>query len=289
MNFKASPRHKFARRVLPLFLLCALCGVSAFAQEATRPDNAPPKVEVTATAQPTPTANDEKAEEIVRRAVEAQGGSAYLGVKTIIGRGYYSQFDKGFSLPPQTFVDYLVFPDRERTEFRGARGRAIQTNDGDRGWLYESSTHSLVDMKPEQVADFRLAMRTSTDNLLRGWWRKEGARLSYLGRREAGLAKRNEAVRVTYPDGFTVDYEIGAKDFLPAKTLYKRKNAEGEEVAEEDRFASYKVVNGLTVPFVIDHYRAGAQSSRINYDSVEFNTPVPDTLFAKPANIKAIK
>ena len=275
---------KTVRFVLPVVLLCA-AALTSLSQ--VTPANSPPKVEVTTTA--AQGANDEKAEEIVRRAVAAQGGSAYLGVKTIIGRGYYSQFDKGMSLPPQTFVDYLVFPDRERTEFRGARGRAIQTNDGDRGWLFESSTRSLVDMKPEQVADFRLAMRTSTDSLLRGWWRKEGARLTYLGRREAGLAKRNEAVRVTYPDGFTVDYEIGAKDWLPAKTLYKRKNAEGEEVAEEDRFASYKTIAGLTVPFVIDHYRAGQQSSRINYDSIEFNALIPDTLFAKPANIKAIK
>jgi hypothetical protein len=282
MNTSSS--QKTVRFGLSLILLCAT-GLTCFSQTT---GNSPPKVEAAATAT-TQAANDEKAEQIVQRAIEAQGGSAYLGVRTIIGRGYYSQFDKGFSLPPQTFVDYLVFPDRERTEFRGARGRAIQTNDGDRGWLFESSTRSLTDMKPEQVADFRLAMRTSTDNLLRGWWRKEGARLTYLGRREAGLAKRNEAVRVTYPDGFTVDYEIGAKDWLPAKTLYKRKNAEGEEVAEEDRFASYKTINGLTVPFIIDHYRAGEQSSRINYDSVEFNASIPDTLFAKPASIKAIK
>ncbi|HYG11719.1 MAG TPA: hypothetical protein VD835_17360 [Pyrinomonadaceae bacterium] len=282
MNSETRSRLKITRRALPLVILFA--SVVSVCAQAT-PDNSPPKVEATAAQ----AANDEKAEQIVRRAVEAQGGSAYLGVKTIIGRGYYSQFDKGVSLPPQTFIDYLVFPNRERTEFRSSRGRAIQTNDGDSGWLFESSTHSLTDMRPEQVADFRLAMRTSTDNLLRGWWRAEGARLTYLGRREAGLAKRNEAVRVTYPDGFTVDYEIGAKDFLPAKTLYKRKNAEGVEVEEEDRFASYKTINGLTVPFVIDHYRAGEQSSRINYDSVEFNPPIPDTLFAKPANIKAIK
>ncbi|HEX8128016.1 MAG TPA: hypothetical protein VF527_02875 [Pyrinomonadaceae bacterium] len=282
-----SSRTHFIRsligRALPFVVLFA-SAVSSFAQAT--PDNSPPRVEATTATQ---AANDEKAEQIVKRAIEAQGGSAYLNVKTIIGRGYYSQFDKGLSLPPQTFVDYLVFPDRERTEFRGARGRAIQTNDGDRGWLFESSTRSLTDMKPEQVADFRLAMRTSVDSLLRGWWRKEGARLTYLGRREAGLAKRNEAVRVTYPDGLVVDYEIGAKDWLPAKSFYKRKNAEGEEVTEEDRFASYKTINGLTVPFVIDHYRAGQQSSRINYDSVEFNMPIPDTLFAKPASIKAIK
>ncbi len=279
--------QKTSRLALPFIFLFTLA-VSVYAQAT--PANSPPKVEVTAAATATPAAaNDEKAEEIVRRATQALGGSAYLAVRTIIGRGYYSQFDKGVALPPQTFIDYLVFPDRERTEFRGARGRAIQTNDRDRGWLYEQSTRSLVDMRPEQVADFKLAMRTSTDSLLRGWWRKEGARLTYLGRREAGLAKRNEAVRVTYPDGFTVDYEIGVKDGLPAKTMYKRKNAEGEEVTEEDRFASYQTINGLTVPFVIDHYREGAQSSRINYQSVEFNAAIPDTLFAKPASIKAIK
>jgi hypothetical protein len=279
--------QKTARGVVPLILLCAACATS-FSQ--TTQGNAPPKVDVTASApKEQPAANDEKAEQIVRRAVEAMGGSAFLAVRTIIGRGYYTPFDKGVSLLPQSFIDYLVFPDRERTEFRGARGRNIQTNAAGGGWLYESSTQSLVDMKPEQLEDFRLAMRTSTDNLLRGWWRKEGARLTYLGRREAGLAKRNEAVRLTYPDGFTVDYEFGAKDGLPAKTFFKRKNADGEEVLEEDRYASYQVIAGLTVPFVIDHFRAGVQSSRINYNSVEFNAAIPDTLFAKPANIKAIK
>lgn len=264
-------------------IVLSATAISAFAQAT--PANSPPKVEVT-TAQG---ANDRKAEEIVQRAIAAQGGGAYLGVRTIIGRGYFSQFDKGVALPPQKFIDYLAFPDRERTEFRGGRGRSIQTNDGERGWLYEQATRSLADMTPEQVANFKIAMRTSTDSLLRGWWRREGARLTYLGRREAGLAKRNEAVRLTYPDGLTVDYEFGAKDGLPAKTMYKRKNAEGEEVMEEDRFASYQTINGLTVPFVIDHYRAGEQSSRINYDSIEFNAAIPDTLFAKPASIKAIK
>jgi hypothetical protein len=278
--------QKTARLVLPLIVLYA-AGATGFSQ--TPANNAPPKVDVTAAAAAQPTANDEKAEEIVRRALEAQGGSAFLGVQTIIGRGFFTPYDKGISTVPLAFIDYLVFPDRERTEFRGSRGRSIQTNFAGGGWLYESSTQSLADMKPEELENFRLAMRTSTDNLLRGWWRREGARLTYLGRREAGLAKRNEAVRLTYPDGFTVDYEIGAKDHLPAKTFYARKNAEGEEVTEEDRYASYTNVKGISVPFIIDHFRRGEQTSRINYNSVEFNTPIADALFAKPANIKAIK
>jgi outer membrane lipoprotein-sorting protein len=42
-------------------------------------------------------------------------------------------------------------------------------------------------------------------------------------------------------------------------------------------------------PYVIDHFRNGVQTSRTNYESVEFNKTVPDSLFAKPASIKAVK
>ncbi len=127
------------------------------------------------------------------------------------------------------------------------------------------------------------------DNLLRGWWRKEEAQLSYVGRREAGLARRNEAVRLTYRDGFTVEFELGAKDFLPAKSLYKRTIENQEEVAEEDRFAQYVKIGGVTLPLVIDHFRAGVQTSRINYELVEFNQSIPDSLFARPVDVKALK
>jgi hypothetical protein len=45
----------------------------------------------------------------------------------------------------------------------------------------------------------------------------------------------------------------------------------------------------VTAPWIIDHYVAGKQSSRINYESIEYNRPIADSLFAKPTNLKAIK
>jgi outer membrane lipoprotein-sorting protein len=86
-----------------------------------------------------------------------------------------------------------------------------------------------------------------------------------------------------------VDFEFGAKDSLPAKVIYQRKDAEGKELPEEDRMAQYIAVGGILVPYVIDHFRAGVQTSRINYESVEFNAPVADALFTRPANAKAVK
>jgi hypothetical protein len=263
-----------------LFLLC-LTSLQALAQDekSATPTSSPSK----------PAANDEKAEKIVEQAIEALGGSAYLNVRSIIGRGLFTQYKEGQSGIPSSFVDYIVFPDRERTEFKGQGGKIIQTNSGDTGWLYDGAAKTLKDMTKLQVEDFKRSMRASVDNLLRGFWRKENATLSYAGRREAGLARRNEAVRLTYPDGFTVEFEFGAKDYLPMKILYKRANADGGETAEEDRMAQHVKVAGVIAPFVIDHYSEGAQTSRINYQSVEFNSPIPDKLFARPANVKAIK
>ncbi|HEV2864159.1 MAG TPA: hypothetical protein VGX48_24390 [Pyrinomonadaceae bacterium] len=232
--------------------------------------------------------SDAKAEEIIRKAVEAVGGAAYLDVRTIVSRGYFSQYHEGRQLPPLTFTDYLAFPDRERTEFKGGGTRMVQTNTGETGWVYEGQSKKITDVTPAQAEDFRTAMRTSLDNILRGWWRKEGASLAYVGRREAGLAMRNEAVRLTYPDGFEVEFEFGAREFLPAKALYKKKNAEGETVEEEDRYAQFLYIGSVRVPFVVDHYRAGTQSSRVNFDKVEFNVAIPDALFAKPIDPKAL-
>jgi hypothetical protein len=48
-------------------------------------------------------------------------------------------------------------------------------------------------------------------------------------------------------------------------------------------------VSGVTIPVIIDHFRAGQQTSRINYDSVEINRPIGDALFTRPANAKDVK
>jgi hypothetical protein len=240
--------------------------------------------------QPQPSqATDEKAEQILKRAVEALGGGSYLNVRTSVGRGQFTPFKDGVSGLPSAFIDYVVYPDRERTEFRSQGVRNIQANVGESGWIYDGAARTIKEMTPEQVKDFRFSTRTGVENLLRGGWRKEGARLSYVGRREAGIGRRNETVRLIYADGLSVEFEFGAGDGLPAKVLYQRQDAEGKDVKEEDRLAQYIMVGGINAPFVIDHYRAGVQTSRINYESIDFNAPVAETLFARPVNAKAVK
>lgn len=273
-------RLNLPRCVLIQLWLVLLLPLAAIAQETTTPKK--------------PADNSAKAEEIINRAVEVLGGSNYLNTKTVVGRGFFTTFVEGMSQIPSRFLDYIAYPDRERTEFIGGGIRIVQTNTGETGWLFDGATKTLSDMKAAQIEDFKRGMRTSVENLLHGWWKKEGATLSYVGRREAGLARRNETVRLTYPDGFWIEYEFAAKEGLPAKVIYKRTkkkadSEETEEITEEDRLAKPITVSGVTAPWVVDHFINGVQTSRINFESIEYNSPLPDSLFAKPANIKGLK
>jgi hypothetical protein len=272
--------YPIPRNYLVALLLLVLTGATVSAQQ----DN----------AQKLSPENAAKAEAVVDRAIEALGGHAYLNVRTVVGHGFFSTFTDGISQNPARFLDYIAYPDRERTEFTGNGIRVIQTNNGDTGWLYDGATKSLNDMKGPQIEDFKRGMRTSVENLLRGWWKKEKATLSYVGRREAGLARRNETLRLTYPDGFWIEYEFAVKEGLPEKVIFKttKKKPDSDETVEnteEDHLAKPIAIAGVTSPWVIDHFINGIQSSRINYESIEYNSPLADSLFAKPANIKSLK
>ena len=239
--------------------------------------------------------DDEKAQQVIQRALKAVGGDRYLQVKTVIGRGLFTNFADGVSQIPAKFIDYVVYPDKERTEFTGGGARTVQTNVKGGGWIYDGAALTLKDQTPQQIEEFKFSVRVGLENLLRGGWREQGAKLTYAGRREAGvIGRRNEAVRLTYPDDFWVEYEFSADDGSPAKVLYERKhkNRETEEIEsfnEEDRLHKMITIDGVTVPYIIDHYSNKIQTSRIAYDTIEYNKTIADSLFTKPANFKALK
>lgn len=249
---------------------------------------------VAASKAQTPASVDEKSQKIIERAIGVLGGQTYLNVQTVIGKGFYSEFKENVPQVPVKFLDYIAYPDRERTEFTTSGVRSIQTNVGDTGWVFDGFVKKISDQTPAQVEDFKRTMRTSVENLLRGWWRSEGGKVTYAGRREAGLAKRNETVRLTYPDGFWVEFEFGAKDGLPAKVIYKRSRKDMDsgdqvETTEEELLLRFITVNGVSAPWVIDRFVDGKQISRINYESIQYNQKLADTLFDKPADVKSIK
>ncbi len=235
-----------------------------------------------------PTRKNNQADTIIAKAVQILGGDRYLQIKTQIGRGKFSVIKEGVIVSFQSFVDVIVFPDKERTDFKGRGSRTIQVNTGTTGWLYDGDQDLIKVQNGKQIADFKQSIRTSLDNLLHGHWKGE-AELSYVGKRPATLGKRNDVVKLTYKDGFTVEFEFASDDGLPQKSLYKRTDTDGEEVKEEDRYAQFLDTGGVKTPFIVDRWANGKQSSRINYETVEFNKAIPDSIFTKPSKPKDAK
>ena len=228
---------------------------------------------------------DEKAEAILKKAVENVGGDKYLQAKSQIGRGRFAQMRDGAIISFQSFVDVIVFPDKERTEFKGA-AKTVQVNAGKSGWIFDGDAETIKDQTAAQIEDYQRGTRVSLDNLLRGSWRGDGV-LTYVGKRAGTLGKRNDVLKLAFPDEYAVEFEF-ADDGLPVKAIYKRGSGE-EQTTEEDRYAQFVAVDGIKTPFIVDRFSNNVQSSRINYESIEFNKKISDEVFAKPKNAKIAK
>ena len=231
---------------------------------------------------------DEKAEAVLAKAVQSLGGDRYRQVRSQIGRGKFSIIRDGAVTSFQSFTDVIVFPDKERTEFKGGGSHTIQTNAGSTGWIYDGDQKIVKIQTETQLANAKRGLRTSLDYLLRGPWRSD-AELTYIGKRAATLGKRNEVVRLTFNDGFAVEFEFAAEDGLPQKAIYTRTTLDGDGVKEEDHYAQFVDVDGVKTPFIIDRFAEGKPTTRINYESVEFNRSIPTSLFVKPASPKDLR
>src|ERR1043166_6009661 len=150
---------------------------------------------------------------VVAKAVQNLGGEKYLQVRSQIGRGRFSQMREGSLISFQSFIDVIVFPDKERTEFKGGGSRTIQAYSGGTGWLYDDSLDVIKIQTEAQMANFKQGLRTSLDNLLHGYWKGDGE-LTYIGKRAATLGKRNDVIKLTYKDGFTVEFEFDCETVL---------------------------------------------------------------------------
>ena len=45
-------------------------------------------------------------------------------------------------------------------------------------------------------------------------------------------------------------------------------------MTEEDQLFKFITMDGVTAPWVVDHYINGKQTSRINYESVQYNQTI---------------
>lgn len=270
-------RSKISQALFFIFSLF-LVGLSSVSVSAQKADPKDPQ-------------NLERGRELIKQAVAARGGTAYLNFQTIVSTGQFTSFDKGVSTNPLAFTDWIALPDRERTEFgKGKKkDRRIQVNVGRTGWVYDGDAQTLKDQTEPQISQHIDGFAMEIDRVLRmAAAGAAGVAVRFAGREELRPGERADVVSVTLRSGQTVDIWLDRTTHLPLSLIYE-KEEEGRLVKREARFFQYIAYDGVQFPNIIDYYRDGLQESRVNFQSIKLNTPVGDELFVKPASIKMIK
>jgi hypothetical protein len=229
-----------------------------------------------------------KAAALIREAIAARGGDAYLSIRSVVSRGQYTAFDKGVSGDPVSFVDYVAYPLRERTEFGKGDTKLVQANSDGNGWVYDARQKMIRDQKEDQIKQFEQSARYDLENILRSTSKESSAKLVYLGRREAWRNTFSEAMRIDFTDGSPATLHFDPRSKFPIMIEYKTVGEEGT-VNNEVRYFRWVDFNGIKFPTIQDSYHNGKQSNRVSVDTFVVNSTLPEKLFAKPSNIKEVK
>ena len=248
---------------------------------------------ITARAQrvdPNDPKNVQRGAELIKQAVQARGGERFLSFNSIMSTGIFTQFQKGLSQIPRQFVDWIIYPDKERTEFgKGKKkNRNIQVNIGKTGWVYDGEAETLKDQTDKQVEEYLESLDFDIDRLMRAASKGDGVEVGFAGREETRPGERADSVAIRFKSDRTAYLLLDSQTHLPLSLSYE-KTEDGGLVKHETRFNQYVEYDGVKFPNIVDYFRDNVQTGRVNIESIKLNAQAPGELFVKPASVKAVK
>src|SRR5215470_4317818 len=235
---------------------------------------------ITARAQrvdPNDPKNVERGAELIKQAVQARGGERFLNFNNIMSSGMYTPFQKGLLQIPIQFADWVIYPDKERTEFgKGKKkNRRIQVNVGKTGWVYDGDAETLKDQTEKQIEEHLEGLDFDIDRLLRVAAKGGGVEVGYAGREETRPGERADVVAIQLKSDQTAYILIDPQTHLPINLSYE-KSEDGQLVKQEVRFNQYVDYDGVKFPNIVDFFRDSVQTGRLNVQSIKLNPQTPD-------------
>ena len=88
-------------------------------------------------------------------------------------------------------------------------------------------------------------------------------------------------LRVTEKNGQIRDIYINAETMLESKAVVQVEQG-GRKAIVTTEFSNYKTIDGISVPMHVRQMLNGKPLTEVTYDRIEFNVPIPDSMFSKP-------
>ena len=225
----------------------------------------------------------ERIQKLFQDAIRNLGGDSYLKVTDMVSSGNYFQFNRdGDSLGLIKFDDWTKLPDKSRFELgnrKKERDVTVFNLEKNQGWILEGQKDTR-DASPEEMQDFKNAVKHSLENIFRFRYKNPDTRLFYLGVAETDV--KLEAVKLLDTDNDEVTIYFDRLSNLPAKLEYQATDKRGIHYRETQEFSQWHAIQGINTPLRIDTYRNGRQLSQQFVLKIEYNTGLQDSFFSKP-------
>lgn len=213
---------------------------------------------------------------LLDKVIEALGGASFRNVREITSRGEFFAFQNGTLTGKDVFLDYIKFPDKERTEFGKGSNAAVTINNGASGWAVENKKTTL--QSPDQAKEFEEGFKISFDYVIRFTANDSRATVSQAGSEHKDSIWA-DILEIKDTDGNLITFYLDRQSHLPMKMQVRR--AQKTEVYEEV-YADYRKIQGVMTPMFLSRYKDGAKTMDIRIDSVKFNSGISDSLFTPP-------
>ena len=170
-------------------------------------------------------------------------------------------------------------PDKYLMEFDIQDITGYQGYDGHTAW---STAPWSGNPKPQVMPDDRareLSSRADFDGVLYNW-KEKGHSVELVGR---DTVEKTAAfkLKVTKKDGGVEFYYLGATKFTILKRQYARM-VRGREVAVENYYRDYRMVQGVLFAFTQETYFGGQPYNTLQFDTIQLNNPVDTSSFRMP-------
>ncbi len=219
-------------------------------------------------------------EELVGKAIDAQGGAAAL--KAVQSQKVTGKVvTQGMEMPISILT---ARPNLMRVEVSVMGMNIVQAFDGTTGWSINPMTGS---QDPAPMGEFETKntrLQADMDGLLQNW-EARGWTGEYVGEEDVeGTATHR--LRIDTKQDVVIDMWLDAESYLPIKQNSKVK-FEGQEIETQMYFGDYRTQDGLVIPFSMESRQGDQVMMNMVFEKVEFGVPADPATFAMPAKATA--
>jgi hypothetical protein len=247
---------------------------------AGRAQSAPAEPQTTApqSAPANEDASVKKARSLLDELIQALGGQNYLNIRDMKQNGRTYTFYHG--QPNGLGTEYWLFmkwPDKSRVELTKQRDVAYVLN-GDTG--YEITYKGTRVEDPEETRESIRNRHYSLDHVLRIWLKQPGVALFYDG---TGIAEHKQVEKVTVLNAQNESVTVAIEIFshLPVRVSYQIRDPKTRYFDEyAETFDGWRPEQGIPTAHTLTQYKNTEMARERFIQTVEYNTNLPDSLFA---------